>query len=239
MLKKQTIAILSILIGTIFLFSGCAPKSDPAMVRKVNEFFSKTSGKTYKGSGKFSPIPYAVGQYVTHGNTEDNGNRSVNRTAIVGREGSGWILETYSVNDHSESCTQMLIVGLDKIQTAHGFEHLDILWVKIKDENGQIRTIEGPPLMMAKSFYKNALQSFDISAMTNQGAGTDITVPAGTFTNTSDADSELSVLGMTFRSKTWYHSKVPVNGMVKSIVDGGKMTSVLLDFGLSGAKPCF
>ncbi len=93
--------------------------------------------------------------------------------------------------------------------------------------------------MMAKSFYKSALQSFDISAITNQPSAVDISVPAGTFTKTFSADAEMSVMGMTFRSTSWVHEKVPVNGMVKSITDGGKMTSVLIDFGKSGAKSMF
>jgi hypothetical protein len=46
-------------------------------------------------------------------------------------------------------------------------------------------------------------------------------------------------MGMKFRSKSWFHEKVPVNGMVKSITDNGKMTSELLEFGTSGVKPCF
>jgi len=62
---------------------------------------------------------------------------------------------------------------------------------------------------------------------------------AGTFTSTFQADAEVKIMGMTFRSESWIHGKVPVNGMVKSITDGGKMTSVLLDFGNSGAKSCF
>ncbi len=237
---KRQIMMMSILIVTAaFLFAGCGPKADPVMVGKVNNYFAATSTKTYTGSGKYKPMPLAVGQFVTHGNTEDDGKRSVSRTAIVGKEGRGWILETYSINEHSESITQMLIVGLENVHTAQGLDNLDILWVKIKDENGQIQTIEGPPLMMAKSFYKSALQSFDISTITNQASGADITVPAGTFKKTFSADAEMSVMGMTFRSTSWFHEKVPVNGMVRSITDGGKMTSELLDFGKTGAKSMF
>jgi hypothetical protein len=239
MLKRRILMMTILTVTAVFLFAGCGPKADPVMVGKVNNYFAATSTKTYSGSGKYKPMPLAVGQFVTHGNTEDDGKRSVTRTAIVGKEGRGWILETYTINEHSEASTQMLIVGLENVHTSKGLENLDILWVKIKDESGQIQTIEGPPLMMAKSFYKRALQSFDISAITSQASGTDITVPAGTFKNTFSADAEMSVMGMTFRSTSWVHEKVPVNGMVKSITDGGKMTSVLLDFGKSGAKSLF
>lgn len=44
---------------------------------------------------------------------------------------------------------------------------------------------------------------------------------------------------MTFRSKSWFSDKVPVNGMVKSVTDDGKITTELLDFGDSGARPSF
>jgi hypothetical protein len=238
MVKRQAIMMTIVLMTAALLFVGCGPKADPAMVSKVNGFFATSSSEIYKGSGIFKPMPLAVGQFVIHGNTEDNGKRSVSRTAIVGREARGWIIESYTVNESSEGCSQMLVAGLEDIHKPRGFENIDILWVKIKDENGQIQTIEGPPLMMAKGFYKRALQSFDVSAMTNQGSGADVTVPAGTFKNTFNADSEVSVIGMKFRSKSWFHEKVPVSGMVKSITDEGKMTSELLDFGLSGATPC-
>ena len=240
MLKRQALMMTMVMMATAaFLFSGCAPKADPVKVGKVFGFFNAKSTATYKGSGKFNPMPYAVGQFVTHGNTENTGKRSVSKTAIVGREGNGWIIETYSISEYSESISQMLVVGLDNMRTARDFENLDIRWVKMKDENGQVRTIEGPPLMMAKGFYKSALKSFDISALTNQGSGADITVPAGTFTNTFNADAAVSVMGMTFRSKSWFSDMVPVNGMVKSVTDDGKMTTELLDFGNSGARPSF
>jgi len=240
MLKKPTpIMTMAMIMTAAFLFAGCAPKADPVMVGKVNALFGAKSTATYKGSGKFKPVPYAVGQFVTHGNTENTGKRSVSRTAIIGKERNGWIIETYSINESSESCSQMLVVGLDTMQSVQDFENLDILWVKMKDENGQIQTIEGPPLMMAKGFYKSALKSFNMSALTNQGSGEDITVPAGTFTNTFNADAEVSIMGMTFRSKSWFCDKVPVNGMVKSVTDDGKVTTELLSFGNSGAKSCF
>ena len=78
-----------------------------------------------------------------------------------------------------------------------------------------------------------------MSAISGQATGGDITVPAGTFTNTFRTDSEVKIIGMTFRSESWVHGKVPVNGMVKSVNDGGKITSVLLDFGNSGVNACF
>ena len=92
---------------------------------------------------------------------------------------------------------------------------------------------------MAKSFYKKALQSFDLSGISETAAGGDITVPAGTFTNTFRADAQIKIMGMTFTSQSWIQGKVPVNSMVKSVTDNGKITSVLLDFGYSGATPCF
>ena len=239
MFKRRVLMMTILTVTAAFMFIGCGPKADPVMVGKVNNYFTVTSTKTYTGSGTYKPMPLAIGQFVTHGNTEDDGKRSVSRTAIVGKEGRGWILETYTINEHSESLTQMLIVGLENVYTAKGLENFDILWVKVKGKNGQIQTIEGAPLMMAKSFYMSALQSFDISAITNQASETDITVPAGTFKNTFSADAEMSVMGMTFRSTSWFHEKVPVNGMVRSITDGGKMTSELLDFGKSGAKSMF
>jgi hypothetical protein len=237
--RKNLFTMAGVALIVLFLTGGCGPKADPAMVSKVNSFFAAQTDKTYKGAKNFSPVPLAVGQYVTHGNTEKNGKRSVTRTAIVGKESGGWILENYSVNEYSESCSQMLIKGMENIYNPGGIDNIDILWVKIKDENGQIQTIDGPALTMAKSFYKKALQSFDLSGISETAAGGDITVPAGTFTNTFRADAQIKIMGMTFTSQSWIQGKVPVNSMVKSVTDNGKITSVLLDFGYSGATPCF
>ncbi len=239
MLKKQMMTTTVVIMTAFFLVAGCGPKADPVMVEKVNSFFGAQSNDTYKGGKTYTPVQPAVGQFVIHGNTEKNGKRSVTRTAIVGREAGGWILETYTVDEFSEACTRMLLQGLENIYKPGGLDNLDIIWVKIKDENGQIQTIEGPAMAMVRGFYKKALQSFDMSAISGQATGGDITVPAGTFTNTFRADSEVKIMGMTFRSESWIHGKVPVNGMVKSITDGGKITSVLLDFGDSGVKACF
>jgi hypothetical protein len=63
-----------------------------------------------------------------------------------------------------------------------------------------------------------------------------ITVPAGSFTGVNVVESESKMLGFTVKGKGYYHSSVPVNGMVRYISDDGKNESVLLGFGTSGAK---
>ena len=113
--RKNLFTIAGVALIVLLLTGGCGPKADPTMVSKVNSFFAAQTDKTYKGAKNFTPVPLAVGQYVTHGNTEKNGKRSVTRTAIVGKESGGWILENYSVNEYSESCSQMLIKGMENI----------------------------------------------------------------------------------------------------------------------------
>ena len=227
-----------ILLFAILFLAACAPKENPALVGKINDYFANTGSKSYDGSGKYNPMPYAVGQYVVHGQT-NNGKRSVSKTAIVGKEQGGWIIETHSIDPASEGKMQMLVVGLDAIQAGKDFDNLDILWVKIQSADGQIQTIDGQMLAMAEGMYKKHLNAFNVNATANWQPGEDVAVPAGTFRNAVSTDTEVSVMGMKFRSTAWFHEKVPVNGMVKSVSDDSKSTSVLLEFGYSGARPGF
>lgn len=228
---------LIVLFAVLFL-AACAPKENPALVGQINDYFATTSSAAYDGSGEYNPMPYAVGQWVVHGHTNNN-KRSVSKTAIVGKEQGGWIIETHAIDPSSEGKTQMLIVGLDEVQRGKDFDNLDILWVKIQTPEGQIQTIGGQMLAMAKGLYKKNLNSFNVDTAANWQSGDNIGVPAGTFRNTVSTDTEVSVMGMKFRSTAWFHEKVPVNGMVKSVSDDGKSTSVLLDFGYSGAERSF
>ena len=50
---------------------------------------------------------------------------------------------------------------------------------------------------------------------------------------------QVSVMGMSQKSTSWFHPAVPINGSVKGASDDGKWTVELLDFGTSGASSKF
>lgn len=231
-MKKTLIGMLM----TLFLVS-CGPSVNPQLKAKIEPYFGASGTQSFGVAKKFfAPMPLAVGQYVVHGIIEKNGTRSVMRTAIVGREMGGWIFEYYNLTEKQEAVTQMLITGLDKVRKTGSIDDIEIVWVKIRDENGQVQKIEGPMMAMMRGLYKNNLAGLDTKTTAYVDGGV-IKVPAGSFAGTNTFVTETSIMGRKYKSKGWFHSAVPINGMVKSVVDDGDSTMELLQFGLKGATP--
>lgn len=219
-------------------FISCGPSVNPALQQKISGYFTGSKSNNFKASSNFlKPMPYSVGQWVMYGMTSED-KRSIIKTSIVGKEQGGWIIETYSLNEYEETTTQMLVTGLEQVAETHDLDYIDIVWVKIKDKDGNIQQYEGLSLSLMKGIYKKALSGFELDISTRVEGNT-ITVPAGTFNGTYKITTEVPFLGRTIRSTGWYHSEVPVNGMVKSVSEEDNMTMELLDFGTSGAIRSF
>ncbi len=215
-----------------------APSPDPALVAQIDAQFNASKSQIYSASGKFKrPIPYAVGQYVVTGMTSPS-ERSVMKMAIVGKEQNGWIIETHSLTQTSESITQMLVVGLEGVTDTGTLDDIDLVWVKIKAEGQSVQTIEGPMLTMTKGLYKKALAGLEFKSQEMTDGGT-VKVPAGTFKGTAKIHSEVTFMGKKHLSDAWLHSSVPISAMVKSVSNSDETNIELLDFGLSGAKRSF
>ncbi len=224
--------------GLLF-FASCASTSDPQLKAKIEPFFGSPSKAKYAKAQKFfRPMPYAVGQYVVIGTTEKDGKRSITRTSLVGRESGGWVIESYSLSESQEGVIQMLIKGLEQAAKTGKPDDIEIVWVKMKDKEGKVQTIEGPMLMMAKAMYKGSLENLSVKIESFVDGGV-ITVPAGSFAGTNTIKTSAKFLGKTYKSTGWYHYAVPINGMVKSVSDDGKMVMELLSFGYKGAVSQF
>jgi hypothetical protein len=227
---KRTIAFL---LACMFLVA-CGPSVNPQLVKKVDGYFT-TEGKNYGAAKKFmAPMPLAVGQYVVMGVTEDKTKRSITRIAIVGREKGGWIFEYYNLSGSQEGIMQMCVTGMENVAKSGDMSAVDILWVKMKDKNGQVQTIEGPAIMMMKSYYKKTLENTNVKVTVYTDGGV-IKVPAGAFAATNVIKTESKIMGKTYKATGWHHSSVPINGLVKSVSDDGEYVMELLQFGTSGA----
>jgi hypothetical protein len=223
-----------------FFLTSCftMPSPNPVFVNQIDSYFNNTKTHTYKASGKFKrPIPYKVGQYVVTGMSSPSG-RSVSKMAIVGKEKGGWIIETHSLTQSSESIMQMLVLGMEKVYETGTIDDLEIIWVKIKPHGETVQTIEGPMLALTKGLYKKGLAGLEVQTAMSTESGT-VSVPAGNFKGTLKASSEVSFLGKKYLSDAWFHPSVPINGMVKSVSKNGDTIIELLDFGLSGASRSF
>lgn len=235
-MKKFTPLILLILI-TSFFISSCGPSANPVLQKKITDFSAKSSGGSFSDKGKFiKPMALSVGQWVMY-YTQSEKSKSVSKTSIVGKEGEGWIIENYSLTETEEATTQICISGMDKVSTSGNMDDIDILWVKTQ-KDGKIETIEGPVLSLMKGFYKKGLTNLGINTSVSSDGGS-ITVPAGTFSNTIKVKSEMSFLGSTHTSEGYLHPDVPINGLVKSVSSEDNFSTVLVDFGKTGAQKSF
>lgn len=224
------IAAIAILAAAFALPAAAADKDPLARYWNV-------TGKNYPADKTFTrPAKWAAGQYVITGTKTRGKAESVSRTLIVGKEQGGWIIETGETDRKGkQSVTQMLVFGYDEAAKADAVPELRIGWMKMKDEKGQIQTIEGEQLAFFNMFAKSTLDRMvvKVASFTDGGA---VTVPAGTFAGTNYSKSSVKVLGMTVESECWYNGAVPVNGIVKTQTTDGKTVTELLSFGFDG-KP--
>lgn len=235
--------LFSILLPLAIASTSCItmPGPDPARQAALDARFESKSN-SYPSKGTFKQaIPLAVGQYVVTGNTSGGRRDSIMKLAIVGKENNGLILEMTSTDARSESTQQMLIRGLEQVASGKAKpETIEILWIKIRDDKGQIQQIDGAMLTMMAAPMRSTFSKMytDNEAMKPTDGGT-IRVPAGTFNGTSRIESEVRILGMTMKSTGYFHPAVPINGLVRSESNNGKDISELLEFGLQGATRSF
>ncbi|MBR9974888.1 MAG: hypothetical protein KFF77_04860 [Bacteroidetes bacterium] len=224
-------------LAALLLLSACAASVDPAMQRRVAEWFGKSSSANYDATTAFTkPMPYAVGQYVVHGHT-DGDDHMVVRTALVGRDGDAWIMETSSLTPSGETMMQMAVVGMEKVQESMNPDDLDIKWIKMRDSDGKVQTIDGPTLSLVKGSYSKALTGIAINYNDQHGTAS-VRVPAGTFNGCTKAKSKVETFFGDYESEAFAHPSVPLNGVVRSVSLDNDAVTELIEFG-TNAKPSF
>jgi hypothetical protein len=216
-------------------YAGSARAPDPG---KETSGLSKNwiaSGKSYPEAGLFSgPIAWEAGQYIVTGTIAKGKYEQVTRQLIVGKEGDGWVIESISTDKKGITTgSQMLLKGLDAAMSSGNYGNITIGWMKQLNEKGEVNTVDAEQMRFFASFIKPVYESMLTSVGEFIEAGT-IQVPAGSFAGTSLIETETKVLGKSIKSKTWYHSAVPINGMVKSLSDDGSTLIELLSWGTDG-----
>lgn len=198
-----------------------------------------TSDQTYPagadlsvGASAFSRL--RVGDWAVYRILRNGTLSSVMKVAIVGKTGSAWIYEFVSYHGDSAGAMQMAVEGLDQAMKTGDTSQEKVLWMKSKDKNGKITTIDGAMLGMMGGVTQNALNgnSFDSTAQITSGGS--LTVPAGTFTSTWKVASNVTNGRSAEKGTAWISSVVPVWHVVKSVSDNGSTTMELVAFGTSG-----
>ncbi|MBR9976718.1 MAG: hypothetical protein KFH87_01400 [Bacteroidetes bacterium] len=222
---------------TLMILVGCGASINPVTQQRVVEWFGKTSSTSYNATSAFQrPMTYKVGQYVVYGIT-DGDDRSVYRTALVGKDGDAWIMETKNISAYGESTTQMAVRGLEKVYESFDIDDMDILWVKMQQDDGQVQTIDGMTLSLVKGTYKKSLTGLVMRFDAGQTTGS-VRVPGGTFDGCTKVTSKVETFFGDYESDVWLHPEVPLNGVVRSVSKDNDTVSDLLEFG-SDAEPSF
>jgi len=225
MIRKTAIAATLAL-----LFAGASFAASP-----LDKYWTPT-GASYPAGAFSNPKDWAPGQYVVLGTLNNGKRESVSRMLLVGKEGSAWIIENWSVDKGGkESVGQMCVDGYDKAIASGDASGLELVWMKTVGDDGKVQKLEGSQLSMYKAFSKAAYEGL-VTSSTGLKDGGAVTVPAGAFAGTSYAKTTAKVMGFTVEGEVWMSAAVPINGVVKTSSNKGKAASELLSFGADG-KP--
>lgn len=230
---KRIIPLFILASALIITACSSGPKKDSP---SALDALWQGDGKNYSAKRFTKVKAWAAGQYVVAGNLVDGRKESVGRFLVVRKESGGWVFETTSTNRQGKvTGMQMLITGYERAVNTGKTDQIKVIWMKMLQEDGTVINLEEAQIMI----YNMALQSTWsklINVDTSFKQGGPITVPAGTFASTSTAKAEVKILFKTFKSTTWLHPDVPVNGVVRSASDDGKNVTELISFGFNG-KP--
>ncbi len=204
---------------------------------EINAKFSATKSATYPAGDFISHMPFAVGQWVLIGTTDDDEERSLSKLSIVGRDGDYWVLEAWTMNEDNVSISQFEVKGMEQAMQTGSIDDIDFRKIRIKTGDNDPMEITGFILDMSKGVYKEALKSW-IQQSSERVSGGAVTVPAGTFTGTTKTHATIVILGDEIEADCWLSPHVPINGIVRTTNSDG-YTQVLLDFGTEGARPSF
>jgi hypothetical protein len=218
--------------------AGCAPSINPQMKAATDGLAGsfQTQARNQAAPAAYEPTPWAVGQWIVERTVDDKGNVAIQRISVVGADGGGMWLEIDRQDYFHHTITKILYSHMPRTPD----EAADVLMkVVTKTDDKPVQTIDFATTPMAslfKSQFKAVAQAGMVSTDVAQAPKETVTVPAGTFQDCAKFAVQVSVMGTTQKSTSWFHPAVPINGAVKGASDDGKWTIELLDFGTSGAS---
>jgi hypothetical protein len=232
-MRKLPIALVATL--TLGLFTGgCSPSIDAAAKADVDRRVAAMTGggQNVDKPSSSTPMPMAVGQWLTYKVVSDKGEPSFLTMKLVGQDGSAFWYETLSETYYGKHATRMLVDFGDRRNP----ESMSIKAAKLRDSKG--RVTEYPENMIG---FVNSILRGQLGPIVIDWTGLpqeEVSVPAGHFAGCYKGRSEVSFAGFKSASIAWGHTAVPLSGMVRS--QGEKGDSIeLVGYGTSGAQSDF
>ncbi|MCX6140837.1 MAG: hypothetical protein NTX15_08425 [Candidatus Kapabacteria bacterium] len=203
----------------------------------INEMFATKHVSSYPAASFTAPRDFAIGQWVSYGMVNDDDERSIMISRVIGHDGDEWTIESEIITKSDRIITQYSIKGLDVARKSGKSDDMELTKIKIKTNDGEALVIDGFVLSMAKAAYGKSLKGWTTPSTVLEEGG-DVLVSAGSFKGTTKIKSETAINGADEESTSYAHPAVPIYGIVKSI-SGDEFTMELLEFGDSGAKASF
>ena len=224
-------------VAVVLALAACGPSVKPAMKSATDQLAAepRAQPRDVATEKKLAPLKWSVGQWTLTRSVNDKGEVSYVRTAIVGREDGGYWIEMETQDWYRHGLTKVLYAGMPT-NVDEALDSVRRIVVRTEGKPDQVMdfTKDDPAMAIAKHFAKQYMK-IGVAAVPEQASREDAKVPAGTFRGCAKFSSTVELGPFSTETTTWFHPAVPLSGGVKSVTTDGKLTTELVDFGLTGA----
>ena len=226
---------LSLAVLILALSAACGQSINTAAKTDIDRRVAalSPSARQVEAPTAAEPMALAPGQWLTVKSIDDEKRPSFVTYKVVGEEAGAYWIEVASETYYGKSAVRMQVAFGDRKDP----KTFDIRYIASKDADGRVNVVPEPLIGLMKKNYNAILDTF--SVQWTELPREDAAVIGGTFAGCFKGRSTVSFAGMSATSDVWWHSAVPINGLVKSVGVDKPMTTELVDFGLEGARSDF
>jgi hypothetical protein len=226
---KKVLTVFALI--TALALTGCSSSQKKA---GPLDGYWQGKGKSVSYKKFTSPMKWAPGHYVVMGNLDDGDRTSVSKITIVRKEQGGWVFESINTDEKGKvTGMQSLIKGYEQAMAKKDPSKISAVWAKVLQEDGTVQLIEKEAMVFFSMGLKASWDKLIISGQSTTKSGA-VSVPAGNFAGATAMKTTVTILFSSITSTSYFHPDVPVNGMIKSADEDGKVLSELLDYGFNG-----
>jgi hypothetical protein len=234
-MRARSLLLVVSAFATFSLVPACGPSLDPAAKADLDRRLAQipASEETFPPSETFLPMAFVVGQWTEHRLTDEKGHVSLVTYKLVGKDESGYWLETVTESYEGREAVKLLVSMLAGRDPAG----MEIRAIRVKKGSAAPVDVDPGALLAARARYRGAL---DLLAMTvDTQDKDDMRVPAGHFIGCYKVATAGPWGPWQTPATMCSHPSVPLSGVVraKPVGKGGLME--LVNFGVTGAESEF